>query len=221
MVREAILKHTPASPRELNTEIPAGLDAIINKALEKDRALRYQSAAEMRAHLEKLRPAVRGKIGVGRSVLASVVAFLVIGAALWFTRSHRSTEGRAPGRFELKQRQLTASSSENGVTGGAISPDASRWPTPICGESMFSRLTPAECTIFPSRRVSVDRKWTGPSFQPGFGIAQSFSPMRCHTGVPPVSGSSRSMEDLPGSFATTLLPGLSPVTAPGWRSAPT
>jgi serine/threonine protein kinase len=39
----------------LNAEIPIGLDQIINKALEKDRNLRYQSAAEMRTDLRRLR----------------------------------------------------------------------------------------------------------------------------------------------------------------------
>jgi hypothetical protein len=38
----------PVPPRELNSEIPARLEEVINKALEKDRNLRYQNAADMR-----------------------------------------------------------------------------------------------------------------------------------------------------------------------------
>ena len=44
-------------PRELNPELPPKLEAIINRALEKDREARYQSASEIRADLETLEAA--------------------------------------------------------------------------------------------------------------------------------------------------------------------
>jgi serine/threonine protein kinase len=46
-----ILSQQPPAPRGLRAEVPEGLERSILKALEKDRALRYQSAGEMRAHL--------------------------------------------------------------------------------------------------------------------------------------------------------------------------
>ena len=55
VIIEAILSRTPESVRNLNPEIPAELEAIINKAIEKDKAKRYQSAAELRADLQTLR----------------------------------------------------------------------------------------------------------------------------------------------------------------------
>ena len=50
-----ILRDEPPTPTELNPEVSPGLEAVILKGLEKDRNLRYQSAAEMRADLQRLK----------------------------------------------------------------------------------------------------------------------------------------------------------------------
>jgi serine/threonine protein kinase len=55
VIFEAILNRAPAPPLRLNSDVPPRLDDLINKALEKDPKLRCQSAAEMRADLERIR----------------------------------------------------------------------------------------------------------------------------------------------------------------------
>jgi eukaryotic-like serine/threonine-protein kinase len=52
---EAILNRAPASPLRLNPDLPPKLEDIINKALEKDRDLRYQHASDIRADLQRLK----------------------------------------------------------------------------------------------------------------------------------------------------------------------
>jgi serine/threonine protein kinase len=52
---DAILHKVPVALVRLNSEIPAELDWIVQKAMEKDRDLRYQSAGDMRADLKRLR----------------------------------------------------------------------------------------------------------------------------------------------------------------------
>ena len=55
MVAEAILNRAPVAPVRLNPDISPKLEEVINKALEKDRKLRYQSAAEIRTDLQRLK----------------------------------------------------------------------------------------------------------------------------------------------------------------------
>ena len=64
VIFHAILDKTPVSPSRLNSEIPPKLDEIILKALEKDVDLRYQSAADIRGDLKRLkRDASSGRVG--------------------------------------------------------------------------------------------------------------------------------------------------------------
>ncbi len=55
LIFDAILNRAPVAPVRLNADLPAKFEDIVNKSLEKDRNLRYQSAADMRADLQRLK----------------------------------------------------------------------------------------------------------------------------------------------------------------------
>jgi eukaryotic-like serine/threonine-protein kinase len=67
VIFHAILDRAPTPPIRLNPDLPPKLEDIINRALEKDRELRYQSASDMRAELQRL----KRDIETGRAVAAS------------------------------------------------------------------------------------------------------------------------------------------------------
>ena len=133
VVHDAILHHELPPVTQLNPKLPVPLEEIIGKALEKDRELRYQSAAEMLAELNSaLRiiqagspaapvdaPAIRGESRRAARLLSLVfvptllLALCLIGWNRWV---------RSP-RGEFPQIQLTPNSGDNPVTSAVISGD--------------------------------------------------------------------------------------------------
>jgi len=79
VIFKAILDAAPTSIVRLNPEVSPELERIINKALEKDRNLRYQSAGEMRADLQRLKRDSDG----GRSPATSSGKPAIHGTTLW------------------------------------------------------------------------------------------------------------------------------------------
>src|SRR5450432_1547897 len=69
VIFDAILNRAPTAPVRMNPSLPAELERIINKALEKDPDLRYQVASEMRGDLKRL----KRELDSGRNSAASVV----------------------------------------------------------------------------------------------------------------------------------------------------
>ena len=153
VIFHAILSEAPTPPVRLNPDVPAKLEEIINKALEKDRDLRYQHASDIRTDLKRLkRDTDSGRVGAGLSPAhspsggVSGVSAGVPSAAtghlqgvplrrwpLWLGGSLAVilvglavawlVWRRAGTRPELAERQLTANPVENWVSAAAISPD--------------------------------------------------------------------------------------------------
>ena len=115
VIIDGILNRAPVSPIRLKPDLPARLEEIINKALEKERTVRCQHASEMRADLQRLRRDIEMGRSVGgwhrrqgRIALVLALLFAITGAAYrfrgWFDKGH-ATSVRAPFQKELNLRQ--------------------------------------------------------------------------------------------------------------------
>jgi serine/threonine protein kinase/Tol biopolymer transport system component len=148
VIFHAILAEAPTPPLQVNPELPLELQRIINRLLEKDRDLRYQSAADLRSELKRLkRDTDSGRSFVGGSLvpapsppsaqpvsarrprgvslrqrwplaLAGLVALIAASGLMWFA-THRAP----PLRPAPKPRRLTANPAGDPATDAHISPD--------------------------------------------------------------------------------------------------
>jgi len=131
-IYDAILNRDPVSPAELNRKLPVKLEEIIHKALEKDRQLRYQHAADVRTDLQRLRRDTDS--GTSRAttsprsapkrytwVLWTFLALLVAGLGGWWV----AVNGPWPAaRNPLSGAQFTRLANFNGAKSDpAVSPD--------------------------------------------------------------------------------------------------
>jgi eukaryotic-like serine/threonine-protein kinase len=128
LIFHAILERAPVAPVRLNPDVPAELERIVNRALEKDKNLRYQHAAEMRAELQRLRRDTEGK-SAATAVAAPVkpkrnlwlgvgVLFVLLATIAWGTYRYLTPKAATFQHIEITQ--LTNSGK---VSAAAISPD--------------------------------------------------------------------------------------------------
>jgi TolB-like protein len=78
LIFDAILHRVPTSPVRLSPELPPKLEEIINKALEKDRGMRYQSASELRTDLKRLKRETESRGGGAEAAVSSPAAVVPV-----------------------------------------------------------------------------------------------------------------------------------------------
>ena len=114
LIFQAILDRAPVSPIRLNPDLPPKLEDVINKALEKDRNLRYQSAADIRADLQRL----KRDTDSGRSVAHSS------GAVAVAVEPSPSAVSAAPAPTSASSHTTPASSSAVLPASASVGPSA-------------------------------------------------------------------------------------------------
>jgi len=126
-VRAAIVSYSPPPARTVNSAVPPELDRIISKALEKDPALRYQTASDVRADLQRLKRDLAdaqrtGTHAIRRSWLservrssrglrvAAIVGAPVVVSAAWLVTATSGRRHDVVASAELPDRNVQASS---------------------------------------------------------------------------------------------------------------
>jgi eukaryotic-like serine/threonine-protein kinase len=135
VIFEAILNRHPVAPSILNPSVPAKLEEIISKALEKDRDFRYQTAAELRADLKRLRRDSGATVGLaqsdavsGRSAAQAIPGSAVPGSSTAWP----SAAGVPPRPFSTAAQRASAAfptASGGGVPVNPVRPRKLRAPT--------------------------------------------------------------------------------------------
>jgi non-specific serine/threonine protein kinase len=109
VIFDGIMNRPPVSALRLNPALPAEFERVLEKSLEKDRALRYQSAAELRADLKRIqrssesgrstgptapdRDLLRSKRGPILAALAALVIILAVGGSVWYEKHSPAPSG--------------------------------------------------------------------------------------------------------------------------------
>ncbi len=183
MTCEAIVNRAPVPAIRLNPDLPAELEHIIDKALEKDRNLRYQHSADMRADLERLKrdsgsgshrfpsgtqvlsppsTAAPGRDRIALYLVAALV-LLICGAGGWWF--YRSSNSKAPPSTEWEQLTFFTDSAVYPT----LSPDG-RLLAFIRGASSFIGAGQVYVKLLPSgepvQLTHDDRQKFSPTFSP-------------------------------------------------------
>jgi tetratricopeptide (TPR) repeat protein len=138
---DSILHKAPVAPVRLNPDLPGEFERIINKALEKDRELRYQHAADIRTDLKRLKRETES----GRASAASAI--------------EEEEEEEAPAQMLLPESRRQSSDKNRAVSSGqAIATEpaaASRWKVLIPGAVAIVAILIALGFFYHSRKAQA------------------------------------------------------------------
>jgi eukaryotic-like serine/threonine-protein kinase len=118
VIFDAILNRAPTAPVRLNPNLPAELERIINKALEKEPDLRYQVASEMRADMKRL----KREIDSGKSAAASSAASAAVPSA------EPAAAGSAASSSSARAQTMASASGQTFGAAPALPSARKRWP---------------------------------------------------------------------------------------------
>ena len=151
MICEAIVNRAPVAPVRLNPDPPADLERIINKALEKDRDLRYRSASDLETDLRRLkRDTESGRSPSAVSTSApGKVRFADLSLPIRMSRSGLLPVGRLLGRYPR---------------GAACASLTRRWPLRKIKHRSYTPCDRPNHLALPHRR-EAGRRWNGRCLQ--------------------------------------------------------
>ena len=128
VIFDAIMNRAPIAPVRLNPDLPVRLEEIINKALEKDREMRYQNAADMRTDLKRLRRELdSGRTSVTEVAESSLPAAPGGGSAIHVTPSVPAQVAAAAsgGTQAVSGSAQVPAASSSGIS---LQASRSKWP---------------------------------------------------------------------------------------------
>jgi serine/threonine protein kinase len=132
MICEAIVNRAPVAVVRLNHDVPAELERIINKALEKDRTLRYQHAADMRTDFQRL----KRDSETGRAIAASSG-----------TVAAAQESGSSVAQPAVAQPPTPASGSSPALASSPSSSAVKVAEVPVVGRKLWKVLVPAAVVL--------------------------------------------------------------------------
>ena len=151
VVFDAIMNRAPVSPVRLNPEVPEKLEAILQKALDKDRNLRYQSAAEMRTDLKRLRRDLES--GSSPSTFTGAAASESPRSGSASTHASSASAASVSASGSAAAAAVPSSGSVSALPSSGLSPSASTAPLGVQPTAASSAAMPA------AAQSSSSRKW--------------------------------------------------------------
>jgi eukaryotic-like serine/threonine-protein kinase len=157
VICEAIMNRAPVPPVRLNRDVPARLEDVISKALEKDRNLRYQHASEMRSDLQRLKRDTES----GRILPAVVSESPQVDAPVARESSGRQSVAINQGSMPTPQRKVSGPAFL-GMAGALVIVIAAiayfYWPSRRPANHVATPTTPSAVAVLPFQNMGAEKE---------------------------------------------------------------